>query len=642
MRVVVEGESPDFVFVDSNANGEFDPDEPLSVVNPSGDNNLEIDFIDNNGNGVQDENESFFITSPLNPDGVEVAISPFDRNENGFLELGEDDNNNGVLDPGEDDNENGELELDELGQVVLEGAPVEQWSFVDSNENGEFDRGELFSPVFEDGTDLLDPFVEPAKVFVDGAEDPELAGGFQHLVTNPLATISRLLAEATDTEQAQDAVKDALGLPDVDLLNFDALQAASDQDPNWLEVYAAQVQVQNTIVQIEAVTGASETDIVKVLSQEIADSDNFDLSDSTQVEAIIDELTIEDLEDNTVDGAAEIITESNDRIDNIADDGTIDDLSKAIEIVQVQQVAQGNTPEDLIELAVEEENVAEIVEENTGEELTTQIEATEEIDPTFRPDLSNSVPVAQEDFVVTDLATPVTIDVLANDSDLDNDPLEVVDALSANDLLLDNGEVVNNSDNVVINPDNTLTYTPNDDFTGEDSIFYAIEDSNGNVDNSIVTVRVAPNEIIISENNANIQGTEQADDIISNSQGNVITGLGGNDLFIYNELGETPDIITDFTPDIITNFNLEENTDQEENTDFSLEEDRIVLTNLLDNLDFQGDDPIAESFLQFDASGSDTVLSIDRDALGDLQPQPLLIVQNISIEDLSNANNFVF
>ncbi|NES03226.1 MAG: DUF4347 domain-containing protein [Okeania sp. SIO2F4] len=523
VRVVVEGESPDFVFVDSNANGEFDPDEPFSVVNPSGDNNLEIDFIDNNGNGVQDENEPFSIAYPLNPDGTEVVISPFDLNDNGVLEVGEDNNNNGILDPGEDNNENGVLELDELGQVVLESTPVDRWSFVDSNSNGEFDRGELFSPVFDDGTDLLDPFVEPATVFVDSTESPELAGGFQHLVINPLATISRLLAEATDTAVAQDLVKTALGLPeDVDLLNFDALQAASNQDPNWLEVYAAQVQVQNTLVQIEAVTGVSETEIVEALSNEIANSENLDLSDSTQLEEIINELAPE-LADNTVDGAAEIITETNERIDDIADDGTMGDREKSIEIVQVQQVAQSDDPEglveDLLELGTEEENVEEIVDDNTGEELTEQIENTEEIDPTIRPDFSNSRPIAEPDFANTDIATSVTINILDNDSDPENDAIEIVDIFAS-----DNAEVV-------INPDNTLTYTPNNGFAGEDIIFYAIQDSNGNVDNNIVTVTVRPDGIFLEGTGDNniLNGSEGNDTYIGRGGNDIIRSHGGDD-----------------------------------------------------------------------------------------------------------------
>ncbi|ERT08669.1 hypothetical protein M595_1458 [Lyngbya aestuarii BL J] len=557
MRVVVEGASPDYVFVDSNANGVFDPDEPFSVVNPSGENNLEIDFIDNNGNGVQDENEPFLIASPLNPDGTEVAISPFDLNENGVLEAGEDDNNNGILDPGEDNNENGILELDELGQVVLESPPIDRWSFVDSNGNGEFDRGELFSPVFDDGTDLLDPFVEPGKVFVDSTESPELAGGFQHLVTNPLATISRLLAEGTDPAVAQNRVKTALGIPeDVDLFNYDALQSASDDDPNWLEVYAKQVQVQNTLVQIEAVTGVDETEIIEALSNQIANSENLDLSDSTQVARIINELAPE-LADNTVDSAAEIITESNKRIDDIAiaDDSTMDDREKSIEIVQVQQIAQSDEPEgtveDLVELGTEEENVEEIVDDNTGEKLTAQIESTEEIDPTTRPDFSNSRPIAEPDFVTTDIATPVTIDVLANDSDPDNDPIEVVDFIALQntdvDVDEDTGEIVDtfssDSGEVVINPDNTLTYTPSDGFTGEDIIFYAIQDSNGNVDNNIVTVTVGPVEII-PEGNGNNNGDNNSD---NNGDNDFINGGEGNDTELEPTVTPTPETLPEPT-----------------------------------------------------------------------------------------------
>ena len=118
-----------------------------------------------------------------------MAIAPFDLNGNRMLDVGEDDNNNGILDPGEDAG-NGSLELDELGQAVLEGTPVQQWSFIDSNGNGEFEHGEKFSLVFADGTDALDPVVKPAKVFLKEPEEPKLAGGFQHLVINPDNTLT--------------------------------------------------------------------------------------------------------------------------------------------------------------------------------------------------------------------------------------------------------------------------------------------------------------------------------------------------------------------------------------------------------------------------------------------------------------------
>ncbi|MEM9217104.1 MAG: DUF4347 domain-containing protein [Cyanobacteria bacterium P01_F01_bin.150] len=479
VRVTVTGESPEFVFVDSNGNGVVDPDEPFSAVNPSGDSNLDISFIDTNGNGIQDDSEAFLVKSPLNPEGVEVAIAPFDLNGNGVLEVGEDDNNNGILDEGEDANGNGTLELDELGQVVLEGAPVQQWSFIDSNGNGEFDRGEKFSLVFEDGTDALDPFVEPTKVFLDGPEDPELAGGFQHLVTNPLATISRLLTQAGDMTDAQGQVKTAFGLPEVDLMNFDALKVASREGSDWLDVYAAQIQVQNTVVQLEALTGASEPETIAALSEAIATSGTLDLSDPVQVQALISTLA-PDFATPLVEGAAVIIAEGNERIKAIATDATLDSVEKSKEIARLQQIAQGAIQEALAELGSGVGDVATVVTENTGVALTAQIATAEDIDPTFRPDFSNQRPIAEADVATTDFATPVTIDVLANDIDPENDAIEIVDVFA-----FEPGQVV-------INPDNTVTYTPGADFSGEDVIFYAIQDSNGNVDNNTVTITVAP------------------------------------------------------------------------------------------------------------------------------------------------------
>ena len=509
VRVVVTDDSPDYVFFDSNANGVHDKGELFSIVNPSGDNNLEIDFIDSNDNGVQDDNESFLITSPLRT--AEVAIAPFDLNSDGVLEP------------------------EERANVILEGTPLSQWSFVDSNGNAEYDRGELFSIVYPDGTDALDPFVEGAKVYVEGVESPELVGGFQYLVTNVLTTLSRLVAKPGDITEAQEQVKAALGLPDVDLLNFDPLLEASSQDPNWLEVYAKQVQIQNTIVQIGALTGEAETATIDALSEMITNSGSVDLRDSTQIEQLILEVA-PSLELNTVQGAAIIITEDNQRIDNIVDppvlqdtgnivaDPVIEDRAKSIEIVRVQEIAQGRTREDLEQVRLGTTTIEEVLNANTGTVLfdegsTDNTDNIEEVvDPTKRPDLSNSVPVAEPDIATTNVVTPVTINVLNNDSDADNDAIEIGNVFAS-----DNGEVV-------INPDNTLTYTPNSGFVGEDTIFYTIQDSNENVDNSTVTITVNPNQIVAGAGVRNILGTEEADDITGNETDNSIDGAAGNDI----------------------------------------------------------------------------------------------------------------
>src|SRR5690606_12564649 len=60
----------------------------------------------------------------------------------------------------------------------------------------------------------------------------------------------------------------------------------------------------------------------------------------------------------------------------------------------------------------------------------------------------NDAPVANDDTAETDEDTPVTINVLDNDSDPDGDPLTVTEATAENG-------------NVTIGDDGELTYTPN-------------------------------------------------------------------------------------------------------------------------------------------------------------------------------------
>lgn len=90
----------------------------------------------------------------------------------------------------------------------------------------------------------------------------------------------------------------------------------------------------------------------------------------------------------------------------------------------------------------------------------------------------NNPPVAADDSATTAPATPVTIDVLANDSDPDGDDPIVYSATQGA-----NGTVVNNGTDV--------TYTPDYEFIGTDTFTYTISDGNGGFDTATVTVNVA-------------------------------------------------------------------------------------------------------------------------------------------------------
>ena len=88
-----------------------------------------------------------------------------------------------------------------------------------------------------------------------------------------------------------------------------------------------------------------------------------------------------------------------------------------------------------------------------------------------------SDPEAVDDEASTIEDTAITINVLANDSDPNNDPLTVTEATATNGT-------------VDVNTDGTLRYTPPENFSGEDTITYTISDGNGGTSTATVTVQV--------------------------------------------------------------------------------------------------------------------------------------------------------
>ncbi len=88
-------------------------------------------------------------------------------------------------------------------------------------------------------------------------------------------------------------------------------------------------------------------------------------------------------------------------------------------------------------------------------------------------------PQAFDDSATTAENTSVTVNVLANDHDPDGDPLSVTGATNP-----PNGSAV-------VNPDKTITYTPDSGFAGIDSFDYTISDGTGGSDTATVTIQVS-------------------------------------------------------------------------------------------------------------------------------------------------------
>jgi hypothetical protein len=94
-------------------------------------------------------------------------------------------------------------------------------------------------------------------------------------------------------------------------------------------------------------------------------------------------------------------------------------------------------------------------------------------------ELGNTAPTAVDDQAVTDIGTPVVIDVLANDTDLDGDPLHIV---STSQPLHGGADIEQDG----------VRYTPGAGHTGSDTFTYMVADGRGGLSEATVTVTVLP------------------------------------------------------------------------------------------------------------------------------------------------------
>ncbi|WP_279349256.1 Ig-like domain-containing protein [Erythrobacter litoralis] len=145
------------------------------------------------------------------------------------------------------------------------------------------------------------------------------------------------------------------------------------------------------------------------------------------------------------------------------------------------------------------------------------------VQSTFEWAVANPAPVASNDNVATDEDMPMNIVVLANDADPDGDALSIVSASAANG-------------SVTIEANGTLTYTPDANFNGTDTIFYQISDGQGGTDTAIVTVAVNPqNDAPVADPQLTNRTDDDADTVALDVSGNFADVDG--DILSYTATG---------------------------------------------------------------------------------------------------------
>lgn len=92
-------------------------------------------------------------------------------------------------------------------------------------------------------------------------------------------------------------------------------------------------------------------------------------------------------------------------------------------------------------------------------------------------DLNSKSPIAVDDTAHVTAGKSVVIDLLANDSDPDGDAIKL-------------DSIFSQSGHVVVNDNGTVTYFADKNFSGDDTFYYWVQDSNGDMTKAQVTVTV--------------------------------------------------------------------------------------------------------------------------------------------------------
>ncbi|MEM9274339.1 MAG: Ig-like domain-containing protein, partial [Cyanobacteria bacterium P01_F01_bin.143] len=131
---------------------------------------------------------------------------------------------------------------------------------------------------------------------------------------------------------------------------------------------------------------------------------------------------------------------------------------------------------------------------------------------------ANQAPNASNDREMTEQGVPVRIDVLANDSDPDGDPLSVT---SVEGQSISVGQTISTDNgSVTLQANGELNFTPDASFVGNESFSYHVSDGKGGEDTAFVTVEVKPpaNQAPNASNDREIteQGVPVSIDVLAN------------------------------------------------------------------------------------------------------------------------------
>jgi T1SS-143 domain-containing protein len=146
--------------------------------------------------------------------------------------------------------------------------------------------------------------------------------------------------------------------------------------------------------------------------------------------------------------------------------------------LRVDRVTEGLTPFALLQGGGGDESLR-----NARDTAAASGAASTDAAVPAQPPAANNAPLAVNDTATTAINTPLTVAVLANDSDRDGGTLTLTGATLANPA----------QGSIVVNPDGTLTFTPAANISGPVAITYSVSDGQGGSTSATATVTVGAN-----------------------------------------------------------------------------------------------------------------------------------------------------
>jgi Big-like domain-containing protein len=217
----------------------------------------------------------------------------------------------------------------------------------------------------------------------------------------------------------------------------------------------------------ETAVTTTEKDAVEEEEEPTASTDNETAVTTTEKDAV-EEPTA------STDNETAVTTTEKDAVEEEEEPTAPTDNETA---VTTEDTVEGK-PSELLEMDPETEDE---IQDIKGEQQTKQAQQEEEADEAQTPQVEkspNTEPIAQDGSVTTSQNQQLNIKLNANDADGDNLSFIIVDDPS-------NGQLGN------VNPStNTVTYTPDEDYSGEDNFTFIVNDGTNDSNEATVSITV--------------------------------------------------------------------------------------------------------------------------------------------------------